>query len=341
LKNKRVLTPQIYAQLLALACKNKAKSVDVVDIWAVPDYQAYFDGFINPNLGSYAKGKWSQLQIFFEAVDMCEKYPMGVKVSHRAYSCDRVKLLKALPSADKGGIHYNDEFKNLERQAQKDFSEGNFPGIIWDQDEVTDFDNSDQQEEKNGSDMHADAQRLNVGYKPIEMVVDTFENEHSILRCFPFGELKPQAFVEGAIEKIKKTAELVKRKFAKFDGVIRQWNEFLEIAPKSDDVYEYIRDHPLYVPFAKDLFQLELDQGYATTRDLATVKAFQEVKDSEAVAKKAGGDLEIWRSLPCMTKKSKIPFERVKSAMGDKGKKTILQMCQFIISHYFSQVKRR
>ena len=93
LKNKRVLTPQIYAKLLALACKNKAKSVDVVDIWDVPDYQAYFDGFINPNLGSYAKGKWSQLQIIFIAVDISEKYPVGVKVSHRAYSCDRVKLL--------------------------------------------------------------------------------------------------------------------------------------------------------------------------------------------------------------------------------------------------------
>jgi hypothetical protein len=34
LKNKKALTPQIYAQLLALACRNKEKSVDVVDIWA-------------------------------------------------------------------------------------------------------------------------------------------------------------------------------------------------------------------------------------------------------------------------------------------------------------------
>ena len=57
LKNKKVMTPQIYANLLALACQNKAKSVDVIDIWAVPDYQAYFDGYMNPDLGSYAKGK--------------------------------------------------------------------------------------------------------------------------------------------------------------------------------------------------------------------------------------------------------------------------------------------
>ena len=96
LKNKKVMTPQIYANLLAFACRKKAKSVDVIDLWAVPDYQAYFDGYINPNLGSYAKGKWSQLQIFFEAVDMSENYPMGVKVSHRAFSSETVKLLKSL-----------------------------------------------------------------------------------------------------------------------------------------------------------------------------------------------------------------------------------------------------
>jgi hypothetical protein len=321
MKSKKALTPQTYAKLLALACKNKEKSVDVVDIWAVPDYQAYFEGFINPNLGSYAKGKWSQLQIFFEAVNMSEKYPMGVKVSHRAYSCDRVKLLKKLPTADKGGLHHNDEFKELESQARKDYGEGNFPGIIWDEDEVNEFDNSDQQEEKDGLDTRAEAQCLNVGYKPIEMMVETYENEHSILKCFPFGEFKPQPFVEGAVAKMKKTAELVKRKFGKFDAVVSQWNDFLDNAPQSDNVDEYIRRHPLYIPFAKDLFLL--DQGYAIARDMATVKATQEEKDSEAVTKKTGSDCEIWRSLPCMTKKTKVAFERVKSVPGDKGKKNI------------------
>ena len=99
MKNKKALSPQVYASLLAMACANKAPKVDVVDIWAVPDYQEYFDKFINPKLGRYAKGKWSQLQIIFEAVDvtspaMREKYPMGVKVSHRAFARDQVKLLK-------------------------------------------------------------------------------------------------------------------------------------------------------------------------------------------------------------------------------------------------------
>lgn len=36
--NKKALTPQFYATLVAAACKNKAPKVDVVDIRAVPDY---------------------------------------------------------------------------------------------------------------------------------------------------------------------------------------------------------------------------------------------------------------------------------------------------------------
>ena len=44
-------------------------------------------------------GKWTQLQITFEAVDITddalrEKYPMGVKVSHRAFAQDDVLLLR-------------------------------------------------------------------------------------------------------------------------------------------------------------------------------------------------------------------------------------------------------
>jgi hypothetical protein len=61
MKNKKALTPQAYARLVQLACRKKAPVVDVKDIWAVPDYKAYFEKFINPRLGRYAKGKFSLL----------------------------------------------------------------------------------------------------------------------------------------------------------------------------------------------------------------------------------------------------------------------------------------
>lgn len=65
MKNKKALTPQIYAALVALACKAKAPKVDVKDIWAVPDYQEYFAKFINPKLGRYAKGDCSHASAMY------------------------------------------------------------------------------------------------------------------------------------------------------------------------------------------------------------------------------------------------------------------------------------
>ena len=317
LKNKKVMTPQIYANLLALACRNKANSVDVIDIWAVPDYQAYFDGYINPDLGSYAKGKWSQLQIFFDAVDMSEKYPMGVKVSHRAFSSDRVKLLKRLPNEDNSeNVRFKDLLKEIMKEALKDNAEGNFPGIIFDEKEVLEEEDSDEDEEDREPDDGTEV--LNVGFKPIEMIVDTVENQHSILKSFPSGYLKPQAFIEGSTDKIKKVAAAVKAKFSREVGVIRDWNAFLLNVPKSDDADEYVRDHPMYIPFRQELFRI--DEGYAATKDAAAAKAEQANKDAEAEAKMKRPDIEIWRSLPCMTKKAKIPFERVKSIIGENGK---------------------
>lgn len=56
MKTKRVNTPQMYAKLVRAACKAKEASVQVFDIWAVPDYSSYFEDFINPKLGRYAKG---------------------------------------------------------------------------------------------------------------------------------------------------------------------------------------------------------------------------------------------------------------------------------------------
>ncbi len=58
MKVNKSMTPGIYAQLLAAACKNKEKIVEVHDIWAVPDYGKFFKDCISPDLGHYAKGKF-------------------------------------------------------------------------------------------------------------------------------------------------------------------------------------------------------------------------------------------------------------------------------------------
>lgn len=72
---------------------------------------------------------------------------------------------------------------------------GGFPGILYDEN-ATDED-------------YLDEDHLNVGYKALNMVVDTYENKNSILKGFPTGNLHPQPFVEGAREKLEKVASKV------------------------------------------------------------------------------------------------------------------------------------
>ena len=84
------------------------------------------------------------MQIIFEATDKSSDYPLGVKVSHRAFISDDVKLLKKLPRHM--CTHINEEaeaFANVlapdgltdaENDMRKLMEGGEFPGIIWDRD---------------------------------------------------------------------------------------------------------------------------------------------------------------------------------------------------------------
>ena len=57
------------------------------DIHACPNYNKYFDGYIDTEVGRFAKEEWTQLQITFERVgeDERERYPHLVKTTYKAY----------------------------------------------------------------------------------------------------------------------------------------------------------------------------------------------------------------------------------------------------------------
>ena len=77
---------------------------------------------------------------------------MGVKVSHRAFSSDRVKLLKRLLNEDNSeNVRFNDLLKEIMKEALKENAEGNFPGIIFDENEVLEEEDSDEDEENRES----------------------------------------------------------------------------------------------------------------------------------------------------------------------------------------------
>lgn len=183
----------------------------------------------------------------------------------------------------------------------------------------------DEYEQLEDEDEDDDApEHLNVGYKVVDMLVETFENEHSILRCFPTGDLEPQPFKEGARAKMEKTAAVVRQKHGlDFPGVVLQWNAFLEMAPQSDDVYEYVAQNPLYVPFKEELFGISsADERYAGS---AAADQIQQQQDKDAASKLSKEvHAEVWRTRPCMDKRADMSFERMKSGHDGKGNSTLV-----------------
>jgi hypothetical protein len=88
-KDEIVLTPSEFEAAILKAFK-KLKDVKVEDIHAVPNYTKYFEGYCDADVSRFAKEDWTQLQMTFERVgeDERDRYPLGVKMTYKAYSQD-------------------------------------------------------------------------------------------------------------------------------------------------------------------------------------------------------------------------------------------------------------
>lgn len=94
-----------------------------------------------------------------------------------------------------------------------------------------------------------------MGYVAVDGIVETVENASSILTSFPNGLIPPQPFIDGSRQNLENVEEAVRHRLGlSFPGAVLAWQEFLRQAPQSDDVHQYIVDHPLYIPFKEELF---------------------------------------------------------------------------------------
>ena len=92
LRNLHVATMTAYKKLIEEALGNNGSlPIEVIDIFAVPDYFSYLKPCIDIKFGRYCKTKWTQLQWKFEQHVVCDNFPLGVKTTYRAYCADRVK----------------------------------------------------------------------------------------------------------------------------------------------------------------------------------------------------------------------------------------------------------
>jgi len=88
-RQRKILTPQAYAREIVAAFSNKT-SVTVTDVWAVPDYDVLVKPYMDKRFSRYVKTKWTQLQFRFEAVEISDHFPLGVKTTYRRYAKDNV-----------------------------------------------------------------------------------------------------------------------------------------------------------------------------------------------------------------------------------------------------------
>jgi hypothetical protein len=87
LRDEHIYTPSEFANMVYEVLKRKVK-VNVVDVYALPDYVSLFKDCIDPKLARYCKEEWAQLQFTFESVEVSDIYPTGVKTTYRAYTQD-------------------------------------------------------------------------------------------------------------------------------------------------------------------------------------------------------------------------------------------------------------
>jgi hypothetical protein len=86
IRDKHALSPDEYLQLILEALKSY--NPEVIDLFAIPNYEEVLTPCIDKNFSRYCKEEQTQHQFIFESVTPSDDFPFGVKMTYRAYSTD-------------------------------------------------------------------------------------------------------------------------------------------------------------------------------------------------------------------------------------------------------------
>lgn len=85
-----------------------------------------------------------------------------------------------------------------------------------------------------------------------------------MLERFPTVEIEPAPFVQGSKQELDAVYSKVQQQYGNCNEVISSWDKWMaEKAPFSDDVLEYVVDHPMHVPFKDILFNSDYVVDYS------------------------------------------------------------------------------
>lgn len=86
MRGRAVMTPQEYMRIILSTFTKLKIPVRVVDIFACADFKGLMDLYMDKRFGKFAKHDrkngedWTQLVFTYEACEVCEDFPTGVKV---------------------------------------------------------------------------------------------------------------------------------------------------------------------------------------------------------------------------------------------------------------------
>ena len=104
-----------------------------------------------------------------------------------------------------------------------------------------------------------------VKLTPVKFPVENVECVN-VLRMLPYGIPQPAEFKKGFRDQFQKTIASVKKDFT--DDIVREWVKFSrETYPISEDVREYVKKKPLYIPLRERLFGFFLPLVVPSTRE--------------------------------------------------------------------------
>ena len=212
-----------YSKLIkdALYSNDSKLPVEIVDIFAIPDYVSCFESCIDSKLNRYSKLAWTQLQWRFQQVDACSDFPLGVKTTYRAYAQDVVNEIVEDRSKEIGYACHSCHVKWFP-EAEPGIPEGMYVLSKFPADTI----------------------------KPDNFVTGSRnELERVIKKVSKHYTPKPNLLQNPLQTRLSTTPTLFG------DEIVAEWVDFAEnIAPLNDDATQYCTTHLLHVPLRDRLF---------------------------------------------------------------------------------------
>lgn len=265
-----VLTPQAYYDILKTVF---VKDTHVEDVFLMPDYDKFFGPFVDKP-DHYGSGLETQHQWLFKRVEICPRYPTGVKVLHRAYADPTLDFDQDIEDA--AALSTDKDFvspsivscvksDNAKSKFRKCFRDSGFNFALRDKDELDNVMYPRVWEIHKADDITT-ATNIGIltGWSPVSVEHRWYplQSEPALLLFpgpIPSGGIGPAAFYKKCAEKLTKTFFAIVRQYPESaSNVVSDWHSWIARpeVPKTDDVQLYMKctKISLHVPLRDHLF---------------------------------------------------------------------------------------